>query len=75
MLTEIIPEIIEEPVKAGCAPGNETLGYMAGEISRLRGTLRLLRDGMKDAPNNNIVDFIDATLSPNAERIRAEIQP
>ena len=40
MLTEIIPEIIEEPVKAGCAPGNETIGYLAGEISRLRSELR-----------------------------------
>ena len=40
MLTDIIPEIIEEPAKAGCAPGNETIGYLAGEISRLRSELR-----------------------------------
>jgi hypothetical protein len=40
MLSDIIPEIIEEPIKAGCAPGNETIGYLAGEISRLRSELR-----------------------------------
>ena len=39
-MTENIPEIIDEPVKAGCAPGNETIGYLAGEISRLRGLLK-----------------------------------
>lgn len=38
-MTENIPEIIDEPVKAGCEPGNETIGYLAGEISRLRGLL------------------------------------
>jgi len=46
MLTDIIPEIIEEPIKAGCEPGNETIGFLAGEISRLRGTLyRIIKEG------------------------------
>lgn len=40
MPTEIIPEIIKEPIKAGCAPGNETIGYFAGEVSRLRSELK-----------------------------------
>lgn len=35
-MTTIIPEIIQETVNAGCKPGNETIGYLAGEISRLR---------------------------------------
>ena len=35
-VTTNIPDIIEEPAKMGCAPGNETIGYMAAEISRLR---------------------------------------
>jgi len=39
MSSTIIPEIIQEPAAAGCAPGNETIGYLAGEISRLRSEL------------------------------------
>ncbi len=39
-MTDIIPEIIDEPARAGCAPGNETIGYLAGEISRLRSLLK-----------------------------------
>lgn len=44
MLSDIIPEIIEEPLKAGCAPGNETIGYLAGEISRLRAALKRIAE-------------------------------
>jgi hypothetical protein len=44
MLSDIIPEIIEEPIKAGCAPGNETIGYLAGEISRLRAVLKRITE-------------------------------
>jgi hypothetical protein len=40
MLTEIIPEIIEEPTKAGCTNNDQVIGYLAGEISRLRSHLR-----------------------------------
>jgi hypothetical protein len=55
MLTDIIPDIINEPVEAGCAPGNETIGYLAGEISRLRYELRYIADAapaeLDDASN------------------------
>ncbi len=34
--TEIIPEIINEPIAAGCVGADETVGYLAGEVSRLR---------------------------------------
>lgn len=34
-----IPAIAEEPRKAGCADGGETVGYFAAEISRLRSEL------------------------------------
>jgi hypothetical protein len=50
MLTEIIPEIIQEPTKAGCAPGDETIGYFAGEISRLRSHLRSARHAPGSSP-------------------------
>jgi hypothetical protein len=39
-LSTIIPEIINEPILAGCSEGNETIGFFAGEISRLRSELR-----------------------------------
>lgn len=35
-VNEIIPDIIKEPEIAGCLSTNETIGYLAGEISRLR---------------------------------------
>ena len=31
-----------------------------------RRALELLRDGLKDAKNTNLVDYIDAVLTPNA---------
>ncbi len=37
--TTIIPEIIEEAEDAGCENGNQIIGYLAGEVSRLRGIL------------------------------------
>lgn len=37
--TTIIPKIIDEPRKAECLDGLETIGYFAAEISRLRGKL------------------------------------
>jgi hypothetical protein len=40
--TTIIPEIIDEPNKAGCFNDLETIGYLAAEISRLRGKLNEL---------------------------------
>jgi hypothetical protein len=42
--TTIIPEIADEPRKAGCAEGLETIGYFAAEISRLRGELAKARE-------------------------------
>lgn len=82
MQTEIIPEIIEEPIKAGCAPGNETLGFLAGEISRLRARVRqlergleLLREGVATSPNTNIVDYIDTLILPNTELTHPEPKP
>lgn len=48
MLTDIIPEIINEPVEAGCAPGNKTIGYLAGEISRFRSELKYIADAVPD---------------------------
>lgn len=43
-LTHVIPQIIDEPRKAGCAEGNETIGYLAGEISRLRSELKRIAE-------------------------------
>ena len=43
-----IPAIVEEPAKAGCAPGGETLGYLAAEISRLRSALSLATGTPRD---------------------------
>jgi shikimate kinase len=40
--TTIIPEIIDEPCKAGCLNDMETIGYLAAEISRLRGKIKML---------------------------------
>jgi hypothetical protein len=67
--TTIIPEIIDEPRKAGCLDGLETIGYFAGEISRLRGKLNELereRDGWKEAAYS-----LGETLPPSWE----ELQP
>lgn len=40
MLTEIIPEIIDDAKTAGCENADQITGYLAAEISRLRSELR-----------------------------------
>lgn len=47
------------------APGNEVVIECLDEIERLRHALELIRDGQKEAKNTNIVDYIDAVLTPN----------
>jgi len=47
------------------APGDEVVIQCIDEIERLRHALELIRDGQKEAKNTNIVDYIDAVLTPN----------
>lgn len=47
------------------APGNEVVIECLVEIERLRHALEMIRDGQKEAKNTNIVDYIDAVLTPN----------
>jgi len=79
MLTTIIPEILEEPIKAGCEPGNETIGYLAGEISRLRAELSNIAtakphewDEMSDQFQSWAQNRARAALKPNTQVRRQE---
>jgi hypothetical protein len=47
------------------ASGNEVVIECLDEIERLRHALKMIRDGQKEAKNTNIVDYIDAVLTPN----------
>ena len=52
------------------APGDEVVIECIDEIERLRHALELIRAGQKEAKeakNTNIVDYIDAVLTPNAQ--------
>jgi hypothetical protein len=70
MKTTEIPAIVDEAKKAGCENDTQIHGYLAAEISRLRGFLYSERDANMKLQKGTAIGEFEAFMVSQERRIR-----